>query len=332
MLSDQSNILLSDADLLQFFSLPDLPTNIPLLHRLIRLYEPNKEAFLLKKYYVKLTVNEIAVILGLPNRGEEFSFKRAPYFAENQKHLLSEKNQLALEEPTPEVWFFEHSSMQVPVNPLGRPRIARLVSKGSFNYNFCRDLTTKLCVKDRFTEHNMEEQELLGAEDVESSFEAVGKLLHKKIIKRTREDIKKENEEIQKLKEENKKEKEMMCLMYVLLMHISSLYEDTGDAFSAATTGWNIELVDSSPKQLNSHDCGVFVIEYMEAASSSNKKNWEKCQDWQRMMPKFRAELADEMIRTFCIGSNKGLVQHKDLCNKRLGPPNCLTLSLIISK
>ncbi|KAK8965624.1 hypothetical protein KSP40_PGU021685 [Platanthera guangdongensis] len=86
-------------------------------------------------------------------------------------------------------------------------------------------------------------------------------------------------------------------------------------------TGWNIELVDSAPKQLNEHDCGVFVIKYMEATSSTTKINWEKCQDWQRMMPKFRAELADKMIRTFANGSSKGL-------SFSLGHPNCLTLSL----
>ncbi|KAK8963010.1 hypothetical protein KSP40_PGU012908 [Platanthera guangdongensis] len=99
-------------------------------------------------------------------------------------------------------------------------------------------------------------------------------------------------------------------------MQISNLYEDTEDAFSVAMTGWNIELVDSAPKQLNFQNYGVFVIKYMEAVSSANKINWEKCQDWQCMMPKFRAELADEIIRTFSDGYSKGLVQHEDLPSK----------------
>ncbi|KAK8971448.1 hypothetical protein KSP40_PGU004565 [Platanthera guangdongensis] len=49
---------------------------------------------------------------------------------------------------------------------------------------------------------------------------------------------------------------------------------------------------------------------------SANKIDWEKCQDWQRMMPKFRAELANEMIRTFYDGCSKGLVQHEDSSSK----------------
>ncbi|KAK8915904.1 hypothetical protein KSP39_PZI015593 [Platanthera zijinensis] len=102
-LSEVSENRLLDAGLMQFFLIPDLPQNIPLLYRLIRLYRPDKQAFLLGNYYVKLTVNEIAVILGLPNRGDEFVFKRKPYSAENHKHLLAEMDHLALEETTPAV-------------------------------------------------------------------------------------------------------------------------------------------------------------------------------------------------------------------------------------
>ncbi|KAK8938208.1 hypothetical protein KSP40_PGU007876 [Platanthera guangdongensis] len=56
--------------------MPDLPQNIPLLHLLIRCYDRDKQAFLLDNFYLRLTVNEVAMILGLPNRGRVLKFAR----------------------------------------------------------------------------------------------------------------------------------------------------------------------------------------------------------------------------------------------------------------
>ncbi|KAK8962759.1 hypothetical protein KSP40_PGU018745 [Platanthera guangdongensis] len=78
-LSKESLELLRDASLLQLFLIPDIPQIIPLLYRMIRLYMPDKEAFLLSNYYIKFTVNEVALIMGLLNMGEDFDFQRASY-------------------------------------------------------------------------------------------------------------------------------------------------------------------------------------------------------------------------------------------------------------
>ncbi|KAK8916506.1 hypothetical protein KSP39_PZI022327 [Platanthera zijinensis] len=71
-----------------------------------------------------------------------------------------------------------------------------------------REIYEDMKVRTSFTEYSLEEQDLLGAEEEESSFEVVRKVLRTKEVKRTIGNVKKENEEIRKLKEENKKEKE----------------------------------------------------------------------------------------------------------------------------
>lgn len=103
-LSEESTDLLINASVMHFFTLPDLPQNIPLLYRLIRLYRPEKSAFLLGQYYIKMTVNEVALILGLPNRGRDYNFKRLPLSNVTQSDLVNRINELAnLEDESNEV-------------------------------------------------------------------------------------------------------------------------------------------------------------------------------------------------------------------------------------
>ncbi|KAK8926396.1 hypothetical protein KSP39_PZI018995 [Platanthera zijinensis] len=97
LLSEHSLDLLREAGLLQLFSIPGVPKNIPILYRLLRLYRPDKAAFLLGQYYIKFTVNKVALILGLPNRGDDFHFHRAPYSEVKQSDIVAELNQLANE-------------------------------------------------------------------------------------------------------------------------------------------------------------------------------------------------------------------------------------------
>ncbi|KAK8967697.1 hypothetical protein KSP40_PGU012097 [Platanthera guangdongensis] len=79
---------------MHFFNLSDLPQNILLLYRLIMLYMPDKSVFLLGYYYIKLTVKEVTVILGLPNRGHDFDFRRLPLSNVTQSELVNHINEL----------------------------------------------------------------------------------------------------------------------------------------------------------------------------------------------------------------------------------------------
>ncbi|KAI0488977.1 hypothetical protein KFK09_028818 [Dendrobium nobile] len=73
---------------------------------------------------------------------------------------------------------------------------------------------------------------------------------------------------------------------------INYLHEDAVGCFSSDITKWNVQAVRGIPTQTNSYDCGIFVCKYMEKAVLRKKTDWSALKDWQKHMPKFRAELA----------------------------------------
>lgn len=98
VLSSESRKELKEAGLLSLFHSHSIPQNIPLLHFLLLSYSTQKKAFLLGKYYVKFTINHVALILGLHNKGVDFHFKRLPLANILIKDLVKEIEELATEE------------------------------------------------------------------------------------------------------------------------------------------------------------------------------------------------------------------------------------------
>lgn len=96
--------------------------------------------------------------------------------------------------------------MQVSFNNAGRPRVCRWYAKGGFSYKFYSTLTDRLSKKDqvrtKMTEYSQEEQDLLGAEEEESSFEEVRRVRPRRKVKEM-EELK-----IEKLRKGKSKEKE----------------------------------------------------------------------------------------------------------------------------
>ncbi|KAK8942010.1 hypothetical protein KSP40_PGU015609 [Platanthera guangdongensis] len=97
-LSEESIEALRDARLLPLFRMPTIPQNIPMLYALLRLYNKDKQAFQLGKYLVKMTVNEVALILGIPNAGLRFNFSRSPVLDMTHKRLTKEIHRAADED------------------------------------------------------------------------------------------------------------------------------------------------------------------------------------------------------------------------------------------
>ncbi|KAK8962803.1 hypothetical protein KSP40_PGU008715 [Platanthera guangdongensis] len=60
-------------------------------------------------------------------------------------------------------------------------------------------------------------------------------------------------------------------------------------------------MVNAAPTQNNADDCGVFVIKYMETITSRELICWSRHTDWHLQMPKFRAQIACDLIRCFVI-------------------------------
>ncbi|KAK8963203.1 hypothetical protein KSP40_PGU011315 [Platanthera guangdongensis] len=98
VISDDSKGVLREANVLHLFSMPALPQNISLLYVLVKMYKRDKKCFLSGNHYLKLIVNEVAMILGLPNRGREFLFSRLPFMELSHKDLLNEMHTLVNEE------------------------------------------------------------------------------------------------------------------------------------------------------------------------------------------------------------------------------------------
>ncbi|KAK8944998.1 hypothetical protein KSP39_PZI008516 [Platanthera zijinensis] len=111
--------------------MPSLPQNIPLLYVIVRAFNRDKQAFLIGNNYLKLTVNEMALILGLPNRGIYFTFVRLPCIDLTHKDLIEEINHLSVEEWSPtlesrrldslirylvNVFFFPLKGMKIPAS------------------------------------------------------------------------------------------------------------------------------------------------------------------------------------------------------------------------
>ncbi|KAK8913637.1 hypothetical protein KSP39_PZI023669 [Platanthera zijinensis] len=101
VLSEDSKENLREIEILQLFNMPTIQQNIPMLYYIIRSYSAKRNAFLLSKFYVKFTVNHVALILGLPNRGREFQFKRIPLSNRKHKELARELADITAEDSSP---------------------------------------------------------------------------------------------------------------------------------------------------------------------------------------------------------------------------------------
>ncbi|KAK8969317.1 Ubiquitin-like-specific protease ESD4 [Platanthera guangdongensis] len=64
---------------------------------------------------------------------------------------------------------------------------------------------------------------------------------------------------------------------------------------------WSLVLAKNLPGQINSYDCGVYVIKYMEHILQPRVLDWKSCHDWAEKMPLFRAEIAYEIFKTFSV-------------------------------
>ncbi|KAK8946805.1 hypothetical protein KSP39_PZI006729 [Platanthera zijinensis] len=101
VLSEGSKETLRDIGILRVLEMPTIQQNIPLIYYIIRSYSVKRNAFSLSKFYVKFTVNHVAQILGLPNRGRDFHFERIPLSNLKHKALVEELADLTVEESSP---------------------------------------------------------------------------------------------------------------------------------------------------------------------------------------------------------------------------------------
>ncbi|KAK8965990.1 Ubiquitin-like-specific protease 1A [Platanthera guangdongensis] len=441
--------------------MPGIPQNIPLLYVLLRLYNRDKQAFLIGNYYMKLTVNEVALILGLPNSGVSFKFTRSPLLDLTHKCLNEKLSEVTEEEWSPTLeerrislvvkyllcmFFFPLKNLKAIHGFLhsqfdGLSKICEVRGAGE-NIGYLEGCSTVLLVITTFANVGDDELSLLGVEELESDFEtgpekkekrkrdvkvdSLGyesekekKMKYKKqekdLLKKIKSEIKKERKGNVKsdegwrgmetrLKSYIKSEVEglktfceslflkfqaglnptptpsppphsppsphspimtsvsptplsqpastLECTLvsptqirshelvsrtprksfpraktvsrrtfqkgqiieyeldYPGRLHVAdkirktldslkALQEDALHAFPEGFIDWPVEDARKSPQQSNSYDCGVFVIKYMEVVTSLEVVTWQDHQGWQADMPRFRAEIAAQICKTF---------------------------------
>ncbi|KAK8962767.1 hypothetical protein KSP40_PGU012967 [Platanthera guangdongensis] len=131
VLEEESKQILREVGVLPLFQIPSLPQNTPLLYVIVRAFNRDKQAFLIGNNYLKLTVNDVALILGLPNRGIDFIFVRLPCIDLTHKDLIEQINHLSVEDWSPtlesrrldrfirylvNVFFFPLKGMKIPTS------------------------------------------------------------------------------------------------------------------------------------------------------------------------------------------------------------------------
>ncbi|KAK8946778.1 hypothetical protein KSP39_PZI006805 [Platanthera zijinensis] len=83
------------------FTLPYIRQNIPLLHALLSLFNATKMCFVIGGEDLYFIANDVALILGLPNKGEVFDFQVLPH-GSMKKHMLRDHlNNLAMDASHP---------------------------------------------------------------------------------------------------------------------------------------------------------------------------------------------------------------------------------------
>ncbi|KAH0449779.1 hypothetical protein IEQ34_020471 [Dendrobium chrysotoxum] len=70
--------VLKKLHILQFMEFPAFRQNLPLIYMLLSLWDVSRQAFIIKGHELQFTADEVALLIGLPNRGEDICWEWKP--------------------------------------------------------------------------------------------------------------------------------------------------------------------------------------------------------------------------------------------------------------
>ncbi|KAK8952662.1 hypothetical protein KSP40_PGU009271 [Platanthera guangdongensis] len=70
---------LRECKVLSIFTAPRVPQNIPLLYYLVSVYDARKDTFFICSRELTFTPNDVSLIIGLPNNGDNLVMVQKPY-------------------------------------------------------------------------------------------------------------------------------------------------------------------------------------------------------------------------------------------------------------
>ncbi|KAI0508056.1 hypothetical protein KFK09_014190 [Dendrobium nobile] len=136
---------LKELNIYQFLQFSEFEQNAPLIYQLLTMWNIEKKSFIIEGHVVPFTADEVALLTGLPNRGEEITWMTLPSSTISSKDIKTELFELTRESspdtmlktfimpagyvngfvPLLIIWFLEHTFIHLPKYPERRPRFLR---------------------------------------------------------------------------------------------------------------------------------------------------------------------------------------------------------------
>ncbi|KAH0450206.1 hypothetical protein IEQ34_020898 [Dendrobium chrysotoxum] len=357
----------------QFLKFPAFQQCIPLLYEILKFWNAADEGFVVNDHLLKFTSDEVSLLTGLPNRGDEIKWKVDPltgplstdikteitkldrlyvnatkiktfimfllsnlFFPLNNhktpRRLISIANNVnefnsinwascirnfminefntitdkfAMEKPLGYIngffpllliWFLEHFSCNKPSNPESRPRFLRW--EGNTEMYYTQESATKLFkfLKKNELYKGYKHDYQMFIQHITPDSVRESKLIVQPICFQSHWVliVGKLKEKVWKLYDSlPNPEHKAICTEVIKQIH-----EDKAGVFPSDITTWKLQTVRGIPTQSNEYDCGIFVCKYMEKAILKKKTDWASLKEWQKYMPKFRAELGYALCLT----------------------------------
>ncbi|KAK8953051.1 hypothetical protein KSP40_PGU021997 [Platanthera guangdongensis] len=121
---------LRECKVLSIFTAPRVPQNIPLLYYLVSVYDAKKDTFSISSRELTFTPNDVALIIGLPNNGDNLDMVQKPYAIRTKATLRKEIAEM--DSGSCVIWFLEHTTSMHVSFPEQRPRLLRCSEKCTF--------------------------------------------------------------------------------------------------------------------------------------------------------------------------------------------------------
>jgi len=118
--------------MIQFLEFPGFEQNVPLIYELISRWDISKQCFVIKGQPIPFTADEVALLTGLPNKGEEISWHSLAHTSVTSKEIRDDMMELNKQTP-PETMLrtfimYLFSNLLFQLNNFKTPRLIQRIA------------------------------------------------------------------------------------------------------------------------------------------------------------------------------------------------------------
>ncbi|KAI0524548.1 hypothetical protein KFK09_003922 [Dendrobium nobile] len=322
---------LKELNIYQFLQFSGFEQNAPLIYQLLTMWNIEKQSFIIEGHVVPFTADEVALLTGLPNRGEEITWMTLPSSTISSKDIKTELFELTRESSSYTMFdswstlpFISQSILKEGPVSFDGLMIFGMTIFSSGNVMVSRRMIDEILSESYLDNDHVDAFAIILNEKSKISPDEYQKYLyispmywHYK-VKDVKSVLFLEHIDYNSVQSSSiiinpiiDGEHWTLLVGYIKQkrwefydsisnsMHrsiavkiIASLNKDYKKAFRQNITKWSFKTMKKAPTQTNNTDCGMFVCKYMENIVRQNNSNWIKRTDWQEKMPKYRAEFA----------------------------------------